>query len=189
MIFLFSSSIQEYGRFVASFFQSVYPPNTSTGPSITFSYPNSLVNSNEAQALQQMWQNALQTTIGLRPLETSAYFDEAQKHLIQFGFSQWSADYPDPYTLLATNSLSIANQNYGQWSNATFDQTILQAEQTTDKARLVLYNQAEQVAVQDAGWIPLDYPELSAVIPPNVHGVSLNGNGLYFGDWSDVYLS
>jgi oligopeptide transport system substrate-binding protein len=37
--------------------------------------------------------------------------------------------------------------------------------------------------------LPLDYPELSAVIPPNVHGVSLNGNGLYFGDWSDVYIS
>ncbi len=170
-------------------FQSVYPPNTSTEPSITFSYPNSLLSSSEAQALQQMWQNALQTTIGLQPLETSAYFDEAQKHLIQFGFSQWNADYPDPYTLLATNSLSISNQNYGQWSNTTFDQTILQAEQTTGNARLALYNQAEQVAVQDAGWIPLDYPELSAVIPPNVHGVSLNGNGLYFGDWSGVYLS
>jgi oligopeptide transport system substrate-binding protein len=170
-------------------FQSVYPPNTSTAPSITFSYPTSLVSSNEAQALVGMWQNALQTTIGLRPLETNAYFDEAQKHLIQFGFTRWSADYPDPYALLTMNSLSMASANYGQWNNATFDQTVLQAEQTTDNARLALYDHAEQLAIQNVGWLPLDHPELSAVIPPNVHGVSLNGNGLYFGDWSGVYIS
>jgi oligopeptide transport system substrate-binding protein len=170
-------------------FQSVYPPSTSTTPSITFSYPSSLVSSTEAQALVQMWQNALQITIGLRPLETNAYFDEAQKHLIQFGFTQWSAAYPDPYALLTTTSLATASQNYGQWSNATFNQTLLQAEQTTGNARLALYDQAEQLAVKEAGWLPLDYPELSAVIPPNVHGVSLNGNGLYFGDWSGVYIS
>ncbi len=170
-------------------FQSVYPPNTSTGPSITFSYPTSLISSNEAQALVQMWQNALQTTIGLRPLETNAYFDEAQKHLIQFGFTRWNADYPDPYALLTTNSFPMASANYGQWNNTTFDQTLLQAEQTTGNTRLALYDQAEKLAIQNAGWLPLDHPELSAVIPPNVHGVSLNGNGLYFGDWSGVYIS
>jgi peptide/nickel transport system substrate-binding protein/oligopeptide transport system substrate-binding protein len=26
------------------------------------------------------------------------------------------------------------------------------------------------------------------VIPSYVHGVSLNNTGLYFGNWSDVYL-
>ena len=169
-------------------FQSVYPPTTSKVPPITFSYPSSLVSGNEAQALLQMWQNALQVTITLRPLETNAYFDEAQKHLIQFGFTQWSADFPDPYSLLATNSLSTTNQNYGQWNNSTFDQTVQQAEQSTDNARLALYNQAEQLAIKDAGWLPLDHPQLSAIIPPNVHGVTLNGDGLYFGDWSDIYL-
>ncbi|MBV9713045.1 MAG: peptide ABC transporter substrate-binding protein [Ktedonobacteraceae bacterium] len=168
-------------------FQSVYPPNASTAPSITFSYPNSLMNSIEAQALLQMWQSALQIPIAVRPVETNAYFAEAQKHLIQFGFTQWNAHFPDPYALMATHSLSTENQ--GQWTNSTFDQTVLQAEQASGNTRLALYAQAEQLAIKDAGWLPLDHPQLSAVIPPNVHGVSLNGNGLYFGDWSDVYLS
>jgi len=29
---------------------------------------------------------------------------------------------------------------------------------------------------------------MAAVIPPYLKGVTLNGNGLYFGDWSGVYL-
>lgn len=170
-------------------FQSVYPPNTSKVLSIAFSYPSSLISTNEAQALQQMWQAIPQISITLHPIETNAYFAEAQKHLIQFGFTQWSANFPDPYSLLATNSLSTASQNLGQWTNSTFDQMVQQAEQTSGNARLALYNQAEQLAIKDAGWLPLDHPQLSAIIPPNVHGVTLNGNGLYFGDWSDVYLS
>ncbi len=170
-------------------FQSVYPPLPSKQPAITFSYPSSLVSGDEAQALLQMWQNALQISIALNPLEPNAYFTEAQNHQIQFGFTQWSATFPDPYALLATNALSTASQNDGQWNNATFDQLLQQADQTTDTARLTLYNQAEQLAINDAAWLPLDHPQLSAIIPPNVHGVTLNGNGLYFGDWSDVYLS
>lgn len=170
-------------------FQSVYTPNVSKVPSITFSYPSSLVSAGEAQTLLQMWQNALQIPLGLRPMETNAYFDEAQKHLIQFGFTQWSAAYPDPAALVPTNALSIASVNPGQWSNSTFNQTLRQAAQTTDNARLALYDQAEQLALKEVAWLPLDHPQLSAVIPPNIHGVTLNGNGLYFGDWSGVYLS
>ena len=170
-------------------FQSVYPSTTSQLPSITFSYPSSLLSVNEAQALLQMWQVIPQITINLQPIETHAYFEEVQKHLIQFGFTQWSANFPDPYSLLATNSLATPDQNPGQWTNATFDQTVQQAEQTSGNARFALYDQAEQLAIKDVGWLPLDHPQLSAIIPPNVHGVTLNGNGLYFGDWSDVYLS
>ena len=122
-------------------------------------------------------------------METNAYFDEAQKHLIQFGFTQWSAAYPDPSALLPTNALSIATINNGQWNNFMFNQTLQQATQTSGNARLALYDQAEQLALNDVAWVPLDHPQLSAVIPPNVHGVTLNGNGLYFGDWSGVSLS
>jgi ABC-type transport system substrate-binding protein len=54
--------------------------------------------------------------------------------------------------------------------------------------RDLLYNQAEQIAIQEVGWLPLDHQTLAAIIPSWVHGVSVNANGLYFGDWSQVYL-
>src|SRR5579875_3644282 len=109
-------------------------------------------------------------------------------HEVQFGFTQWTADFPDPYDWLTLNLTTNAPDNSGLWSNSAFDSTVMQAEEATGDARIALYNQAEQIAITDVGWLPLDHETLSAVIPSWVHGVSLNYTGLYFGDWSGVYL-
>lgn len=167
--------------------ESVYPDVTKI-PSITFSYPNSQVTSGEAAALQQMWQTALGIQVHLRPVELTAYNDETARHLIQFGFTQWSADFPDPYDWLTLNLTSTADNNNGRWNNPNFDQLVKQADTLSGDARITAYNQAEQIAISDVGWLPLDHEALSAVIPSWLHAVTLNGNGLYFGDWSDVYV-
>src|SRR6266487_127685 len=168
--------------------QSVYPDITRL-PHITFSYPSSQVSAGEAGFLQQMWQNVLNVYVDMRPVELNAYLDEEQKDEIPFGFTQWTSDFPDPYDWLAVNLLSTASNNNGQWQNATFDQTVMQAEKLTGAARLTMYDKAEQIAITDVGWLPLDHQTLAAVIPPTVHGITLNSNGLYFGDWSNVYIS
>jgi oligopeptide transport system substrate-binding protein len=170
-----------------SLLQSVYPDLTKMPP-ITFSYPDSQVTPNEAAVLQQMWQTALGIQVKLLPVELNEYNHETYRHQVQFGFTQWSADFPDPYDWLALNLLSNAAYNSGEWSNPQFDQTVMQAEQTAGDARIALYNKAEQIAITDVGWLPLDHQSRAAIIPPWVHGVSLNGEGLFFGDWSDVYL-
>ena len=167
--------------------QSVYP-DPSKIPPVMFSYPNSQVSPDEAAALQQMWQNALGIQVKLNPVELNAYNDETTKHEVQFGFTQWGADFPDPYDWLALNLLSTAANNNGDWHNPIFDQTVMQAEAMSGAARITLYNKAEQIAIQDVGWLPLDHQSLAAIIPSWVHGVNLNGEGLFFGDWSDVYL-
>jgi len=167
--------------------QSAYP-DVSKVPPITFSYPNSQVSQTEASALQQMWQSALGLQVKLLPVELNAFNTETANHQVQFGFTQWSADFPDPYDWLTLNLLSTAPNNSGEWTNPQFDQTVTQAEQATGDARIQLYKQAEQIVITDVGWLPLDHQALSAVVPVWVHGVSLNNTGLYFGDWSDVYL-
>jgi len=170
-----------------SLLESVYPDVTKIPP-ITFSYPNSQVTGGEAAALQQMWQNALGIQVHLRPVELTAYNDETQRHLVQFGFTQWSADFPDPYDWLTLNLTSTADNNNGRWSNANFDQLVKQADTLSGDARIAAYNQAEQIAISNVGWLPLDHEALSAIIPSWLHGAALNGSGLYFGDWSDVYV-
>ena len=168
--------------------QSIYP-DVTTVPPISFSFSSSLITPMEASTLQKMWQDALGITVTLHSVETTAYNDEVNKHLVQFGFTQWNADFPDPYDCLALNLLSTVSDNAGEWSNVTFDQMINLADQTSGNVRIALYNQAEQIAIQDVGWLPLDHEMLAAIIPASVHGISLNANGLYFGDWSGVYLS
>lgn len=166
---------------------SVYPDLT-TVPPITFSYSSSEISQKEAMALQQMWQSALGISVTLRVVEPTAYNSELDNHQIQFGFTQWTADFADPYDCLALNLLSTADGNAGQWSNSTFDQTIMLADKITASARLSLYTQAEAIAIQDVGWLPLDHQTMAAIIPSWVHGIHLNATGLFFGDWSDVYL-
>ena len=167
--------------------QNAYP-DVSKVPPITFSFPNSQVSQSEASALQQMWQTALGIQVKLLSVELNAYNTETANHQVQFGFTQWSADFPDPYDWLTLNLFSTASNNSGDWNNPQFDQTVTKAEQTIGDARIQLYNQAEPIAISDVGWLPLDHQALSANIPSWVHGVSLNNTGLYFGDWSDVYL-
>jgi len=172
-----------------SLLQSVYP-DASKVPPITFSYPSSEISPPEAQLLQQMWQNALGIQVRLNAVEPTAYFQElaTQPPVIRFGFTQWMADYPDPYDSLGLYLLSTTSYNSGDWKNPQFDSLIHQAELTTGQARIQLYNQAEQLAITNVGWLPLDHESTTAVIPSRVHGVSLNNAGLYFGDWSDIYL-
>lgn len=170
-----------------SMLQTAYP-DINQMPQVTFSYSNSQLPQSEAIALQQMWQTALGIQVKLLSVEPDAYNDEMAKDEIQFGFKQWNADFPDPYNWLALNLVSTAPNNNGQWHNPTFDQLVMQAEQTSADARIALYNQAEQIAITDVAWLPLDHQTISAIIPPWIHGVSLNGEGLFFGDWSNVYL-
>lgn len=167
--------------------QSVYP-DVRTMPPITFSYPSSEVTQQEANALGLMWLNVLGIQVTLHAVEPTAYNDELVRHQVQFGFAQWNADFPDPYDCLDLNLLSTAAANSGQWSNSTFDQLVMQADKASGGTRIGLYNQAEQVAIEEVGWLPLDHQMVAAVIPSWVRGVTLNANGLYFGDWSGVYL-
>jgi oligopeptide transport system substrate-binding protein len=168
-------------------FQSVYP-DPSKVPTITFTYPGSQVTEGEASALQQMWQDALGIRVNLHSEDLVTYNNDTAKHLVQFGFTQWGADFPDPYDWLYLNLFSTASNNNGEWNNPTFDRTVIQAEKSSGAARIQLYNQAEQIAIQDVGWLPIDHQALAAIVPSWLHGVSLNGNGLYFGDWSNVYI-
>ena len=170
-----------------SLIQSVYP-DVSKVPPITFSYPTSQIIPVEADALQEMWQTALGVRVNLRSVDLVAYNTETTQHSVQFGSTQWGADFPDPYDWLALNLTSNAANNNGEWSNPTFDQTIAQAEQATGDQRISLYNKAEQIAISDVGWLPVDHQAMAAVMPSWLYGLSLNGNGLYFGDWSNVYI-
>lgn len=167
--------------------QSVYPDMKQL-PTITLSYPGSQVSSTLASALQQMWQANLGVAVKLLPLETNAYNIERAEHHIQLGLAQESTCLPDPYAFLVPNLVSGAVDNYGNWTNSSFDTLVLRAEQASGSQRMELYAQAEQLAIDDVGQLPLDYQSLSAIIPSTIHGVSLNPLGLFFGDWSDVYF-
>jgi peptide/nickel transport system substrate-binding protein/oligopeptide transport system substrate-binding protein len=52
------------------------------------------------------------------------------------------------------------------------------------QARLQLYNQAEQMAVDEVGWLPLFNPRLNVLIKPYVTGIVFTGQGLVIPDYT-----
>ncbi len=103
-------------------------------------------------ALAEMWEQNLGVTITIENLEPDRYYDEiyAGNHgqLFQAG---WCADYPDPENFADVLFHTGSPQNNGNYSNPELDALLEQARTERDvNARIALYQQAEQMIVNDA---------------------------------------
>jgi oligopeptide transport system substrate-binding protein len=83
----------------------------------------------------------------------------------------WIADYPDPQNFLEVLFHSESAQNHGGYSNPEVDALLEQARGAQDTAeRLALYQQAEQLILEDAAWIPLYFDVENTLVKPYVQG-------------------
>ena len=172
--------------------------NGADVPVVTLAYANEGDNGRVVQALQQMWKANLGVEVKLQsyPLNDfnsaldTTYFTPEQG--LQFYFSVWGADYPDPENFLSRQLRTDVRNNNGHFSDARFDQLVDEADRLSSRAqfqqRLQLYNQAEQIAINRVGWLPLYYPEFNVLIRPRVQGLVLTPNGILAPDWSQVRL-
>ncbi len=103
-------------------------------------------------ALAQMWQQNLGISLTVENLDPNKYIDliNAGQHGQIFG-GGWCADYPDPENFLDVLFHTGAEQNDGHYSNPEVDQLLEAARVELDvNKRLQLYQQAEQLIVDDA---------------------------------------
>ncbi len=170
--------------------QAAYP-DLSMLPPVTLTYASNTLPQAEAQAMQQMWQAALGIQVNLVAVDPSTYQRELQDGQVQLGVTNWTADLPDPWDVLSLNLQSSGPDNVGGWKNTQFDQFIGQADLLfNDPAqRASLYQQAEQLAVNDGAWIAFDHPKYTAFIAPYVHGLVVTPLGLLAPDWAKVTVS
>lgn len=81
----------------------------------------------------------------------------------------WIADYPDPQNFLGIKLHSDSRQNNSGYSNPKVDALLDEAalEQDPDQRR-ALYQQVEQIVINDAPWIPLYYSLEYWLVKPHV---------------------
>jgi len=81
--------------------------------------------------------------------------------------------------------------NNGDWSNATFDRLVDQADTLppNDPKRLKLYRQAEQLAMNQAAVIPLANPTTGILVRQSIHGLVVRGGQLLAPDWTRVTIA
>ena len=92
----------------------------------------------------------------------------------------WIADYPDAENYLSVfYSKNPAPPNYTRYKNPVFDQLFEKAlAETNDSLRYKLYQQADQVMINDAPVVPLWYDEVIHLVQPNVKGFEPNSLNL-----------
>jgi ABC-type oligopeptide transport system substrate-binding subunit len=146
--------------------------------------------------LQAMWKENLGVDVTLEPLELTTFSSRLNDMIakpetgLQAYYSIWGADYPDPQNFLSQQLTTGVGNNNGHYSNPQFDKLTAQADVLTNdkEQRMKLYNQAEQLAVDEVGWLPLFNPKLNVLVNPKVQGVVFNGQGLIIPDYSAFAL-
>jgi len=92
----------------------------------------------------------------------------------------WIADYPDAENYLSVfYSKNPAPPNYTRYKNPRFDALFEKAlSEENDSLRLKLYQQADQVMIEDAPVVPLWYDKVVRLVQPNVEGFRPNALNL-----------
>jgi ABC-type oligopeptide transport system substrate-binding subunit len=149
-----------------------------------------------AATLQQMWKENLGVTIDIKTEELAKFNEDltAMQKTPEKGFdfylSVWGADYPDPQNFTSQQLRTGVGNNNGNWSNADFDKLVDQADVEPDQVkRLSLYQQAEQIAITEVGWLPLYYGKMNVLMKPGVSGITITAQGLMVKDWTKVTIT
>jgi ABC-type transport system substrate-binding protein len=80
-------------------------------------------------------------------------------------------DYPDPEDILDVHFYSQSRLNNTRYSNPALDALLEQARTEQDvNRRLSLYQQAEQIVIEDAVWVPLYNGRDHSLVKPYVKG-------------------
>jgi peptide/nickel transport system substrate-binding protein len=110
----------------------------------------------------------------------SLLLEQTAKSEALFFRGSWIADFPE-----AENYLSVfysdnpAPPNYTRYHNPSFDALYEQAMVTeNDSLRYKLYQQMDQIVIEDAPVVPLWYDEVIRLVKPNVRNFNANGLNL-----------
>ncbi|MDX1615497.1 MAG: ABC transporter substrate-binding protein, partial [Candidatus Promineifilaceae bacterium] len=139
-------------------------------------------------AIITMWQEALDVTVEPVLIDPFTYLDEIYAGNIGNIFTQgWCADYPDPENFLDVLFHSQSQQNLGGYASPSLDALVEEARVETDVTRrLALYQQAEQVLVDDAPAVFLNHSESAVLVKPWVRNYTLTPLGV--AQWQYVEL-
>ena len=159
-----------------------------------------------AEAIQQMWQDALGITVNLTNQEWKVFLQTVDgteaPQVFRLG---WCLDYPDANnfigdvfreggnsnTIVETNAAGEVTQRGGiQWYNEEFETLIVEAAKELDNAkRTEMYARAEQIAVyEDAVFAPIYWYSRVVVTKPYVTRTFSVSGQEYFEKW-DIDMS
>ena len=121
------------------------------------------------EAIVAMWEENLGVTVELSQEEFGLFLRDVDEGNFQMFDLGWIADYVDAQNFLDIKFHSASANNETGYANAEVDALLEEARTEQDGAkRLELYQQTEEIIVQDAPWIPLYHSKSNALIKPYI---------------------
>lgn len=130
----------------------------------------------DLEVIIEMWKQELGIEVEIQQVEWATYLEDLDDRKFQaYAGLGWSADYPDPQDFLDILFHTESGMNHGSYSNTDVDALLEEARTIQDVVRRVeLYNQAEQLIVDDAAWVPTWFTgEQYALVKPYINGYRL----------------
>ncbi|HMI97144.1 MAG TPA: peptide ABC transporter substrate-binding protein [Micropepsaceae bacterium] len=120
-------------------------------------------------AVQQMWKQ-IYVDAQILQLDASIFYNRIQTGDFDVANPAWGADYNDASNFLDLLRTGNSN-NYGHYHNAEFDRLLDQAGVELDLTkRGQLLAQAEDQALKDNAWIPINFWVAGALVRPYIEG-------------------
>ena len=164
--------------------------DTSEIPRITLTIPGTGGSPGfTTEIIADMWRENLGIDINIQQVEWATYIQDLHKGRLQaWSGLQWEADYPDPQTFIDTLFRSDSSINYGSYNNKNVDNFINEAQIEQDvMSRYKLYNQAEQIIIDEAPWLPLWWgTDSKSLVKPRVK--NLKFYSLSVSRFKDVWI-
>ncbi len=141
------------------------------------------------EVVADMWRQTLGIEIEIQQVEWATYIQDLHRGRLQaWSGLSWQADYPDPQTFIDVLFRSSSAINYGGYANHDVDEYVLAAQTEQDATKRVqYYNDAEQIIVAEAAWLPLWWGvDSKALIKPWVNDYQFSS--LTVAKFKDVWL-
>ena len=152
---------------------SKYGDDLDNLPPITITTPGSFgANvSLDMEVILAMWEKNLGIKTEFQQTEYATFLKDLNKRRFQMFDIGWIADYPDPENFLDVLFYSDSSNNHTNYNNPRVNTLLEKARVETDEMlRFSIYNEVEQIILDDAPWIPLWYSgERYLLVKPNVH--------------------
>jgi peptide/nickel transport system substrate-binding protein len=148
-----------------------------------------------AEAIQKMLKENLNINIEIDVVPLAEHLESLETGKTLFWRSGWVADYPDPesfLTLLYGKHIptSMAEKSYlnaVRYESPIFDSLFLSAMKEVDeKKRMELYNQADQVEIDDGAIMPIFYEENYRLL--QIYVRNFPANAMEYRDMGRVYM-
>lgn len=153
-------------------------------PPVTLMHNESEGHARIAQAIQQMWTDALGITIEIQTQEWGTYLetiksDDAAPQVYRYG---WCQDYSDTHNFLFDVFHTSVRDLGMSWDNPDFDALVEQAMVAPDEERTDLYAQAEYILTnEDAVMIPIYFYTTVSLTKPYIERTySQDGHQRYY---------